>query len=65
MLQEFENEGNPITDDQVHSIYSPVGMDIGAETSEEIALSIISEIKAIHENKKSVHLRTKSTPIHA
>ncbi|MBK7634557.1 MAG: XdhC family protein [Saprospiraceae bacterium] len=65
MLQEFMDEGCPLTDSQIHALYSPVGIDIGAETPEEIALSIISEVKAIHENKKGNHLRLKPTPIHA
>lgn len=65
MLREFIDEGCPITDSQIHALYSPVGIDLGAETSEEIALSVIAEIKAVHENKKGTHLRSKPTPIHA
>ena len=65
MLQEFMDEGCPLTESQIHALYSPVGIDIGAETPEEIALSIISEVKAIQENKKGNHLRLKPTPIHA
>lgn len=65
ILNELEEEGTILNSDQISSIYAPVGVDIGAETSEEIALSVITEIKAIHSNKKSSHLRYKVTPIHA
>jgi xanthine/CO dehydrogenase XdhC/CoxF family maturation factor len=41
-----------------------VGLDIGAETAEEIALSLIAEIKAILTGKEGHSLRHKTEPIH-
>jgi len=41
-----------------------VGLDIGAETSEEIALSIIAEIKAMFAGKAVQSLRTIAEKIH-
>ncbi|MFN3996383.1 XdhC family protein [Algoriphagus sp.] len=51
---------------EVHSdnFYSPVGIEIGAETSEEIALSIVAEIKAVLNKKQPIFLREKMGPIH-
>jgi xanthine/CO dehydrogenase XdhC/CoxF family maturation factor len=46
------------------NLYSPVGLDIGAETAEEIALSVIAEIKAALSCKQGHSLRDKSEPIH-
>jgi len=48
----------------LESIYSPAGLNIGAITPEEIAVSIISEILTTIRNKKPVHLKTISGKIH-
>lgn len=61
LLDRLQNEGVSISDDQ---IYGPIGLDIGAEGSEEIALSVLAEIKAVLAQKSGQHLRDKSGPIH-
>lgn len=64
MLDDLQNEGIDVSDEQLERIYSPIGLDIGAETSEEIALSIISEIKAFSTAKTGTSLKYKSGKIH-
>ena len=39
------------SDDEIARIHAPVGLDIGAKSPEEIALSIISEIVAVRQGK--------------
>ncbi|WP_312362371.1 XdhC family protein [Sphingobacterium sp.] len=64
MLDEMETEGSMVTEEQKAKIFGPVGLDIGAETSEEIALSIISEIKAVLSKRQGGSLRFLTTKIH-
>lgn len=45
-------------------VHAPVGLDIGAETAEEIALSIVSEIKAVFSDRAGAQLRNRDGSIH-
>ena len=64
ILNELKDEGITFTDHQLSVLHSPVGLDIGAETAEEIALSILSEIKAMFANKDVQSLRKINEVIH-
>jgi xanthine dehydrogenase accessory factor len=46
-------------------LYSPVGMDIGGDGPDAIALAIIAEVSAIMANRSGTHLRDKRGPLHA
>jgi len=50
--------------EQMKKIYMPVGLDIGAETAEEIAISIIAEIKSVLTDTDAQSLKYKKEAIH-
>jgi xanthine dehydrogenase accessory factor len=60
ILDELREEGTNITDEQLESIYGPAGLDVGSENSEEIALSIISEIQSVLTKRNGSSLRYKA-----
>lgn len=64
LLQELRAEGRVYSATQLERLYSPVGIDIGADAPEEIALAIISEIQAVLTNRSGGFLKNRSAPIH-
>ncbi|HTR30723.1 MAG TPA: XdhC/CoxI family protein [Puia sp.] len=64
MLAELRAGGVVLGEDQLAAIHSPVGLDIGAETAEEIAVSIIAEIKKVLSGAAGGSLKEKRDPIH-
>jgi xanthine dehydrogenase accessory factor len=65
MLGDLAVEGIYPTNEQMSFVYGPVGLDIGAETAEEIALSIIAEIKAVYSGRNGLSLRLSDDVIHS
>jgi len=46
-------------------IYGPVGLDIGTDGAEQVALSVIGEILAVRSGRRPASLRERPHPIHA
>jgi xanthine dehydrogenase accessory factor len=47
------------------SVYGPVGLDLGAEGSEQVALSIVAELMAVRSGREARSLREKTAAVHA
>jgi len=54
-----------VTDDQMARLMAPIGLDIGARTPEETAVSICAEIIALRTGRRTPSLRDTEGPIHA
>jgi len=54
-----------LTDDEVARIHSPIGLDLGARTPEETAISIAAEIVQARWGGSGANLRASDGPIHA
>jgi xanthine dehydrogenase accessory factor len=54
-----------VTDDQLSRLMAPIGLDIGARTPEETAVSICAEIIALRTGRRPPSLRDTEGPIHA
>jgi xanthine dehydrogenase accessory factor len=65
MQQEFASTGIELTQNDLTRIHSPIGLDIGAETPDEIAVSIIAEIQSKFANRSGGFLKYNNGPIHA
>ena len=65
MIDAIEKEQTKPTDQDLQKIFAPIGLDIGAEAPEEIALSVMAEIKAVLEKKPGTFLKDKPGPIHS
>lgn len=64
LLSQFIEYCPEIDDGFLESIHGPAGIDIGSETPQEIAISIISEILAITRKRKVISLSKKKGKIH-
>jgi xanthine dehydrogenase accessory factor len=64
LLEKLREDGFHTTEEQFSRLHSPVGLDLGAESPEEIALSIVSEIQAVRAGYSAGFLKKRTGPIH-
>ncbi len=64
MITEFKSNGIEFSKDEQQRIFAPCGLEIGANTPEEIALSLFSEILSVFTGNNGGMLRLKEGPIH-
>ncbi|MGD0075899.1 MAG: XdhC family protein [Candidatus Binataceae bacterium] len=65
ILDELRGQGLKLQPEKLAAIRTPVGLDIGAETPEEIALAIVAELYMVKNRRSGIPLRDKKGAIHA
>ncbi len=60
----LEEIGETFSDEQFAKLHAPIGLDIGADTPEAIALSIVAEIQSVLNNRNGGFLRNRKGSIY-
>lgn len=64
MLQHFKTQNITLASEELDRIHSPIGVDIGAETPDEIAVAIVAEIMSKLSGRNAGFLKHRKGPIH-
>jgi xanthine dehydrogenase accessory factor len=65
IIEELEGDGCDVSPEILQTIHGPAGLDIGAETPEQIGLAILAEIQSVLAGRDGSKLRERAAPIHA
>lgn len=63
MLVEFASRGDPAAHGG-DALFGPVGLDLGGDGPEAIALAIVAEVSAVIHERTAKHLRNNRVPLH-
>ena len=64
ILRELKESGENFSEDDLQKLHGPAGLDIGAETPEGIALSIVAEIRTVLAGREGGFLRNRKGSIY-
>ena len=65
LLDDLRQEGIVPTEAQLARLFAPVGLDVGAESPEEVAVAIVGEVMAVMAGREGGQLRARKGAIHS
>ncbi len=65
ILDELRREGLALGDEALARLHAPIGLDLGADTPETVALAILAEMQAVRAGHTGGPLRERRGPIHS
>lgn len=65
LLNEFLEHCPDVSEEFFSSIHGPAGLNVGAETPQEIAIAVLAEILAVIRAKEPIQLKNKKGAIHS
>lgn len=64
LLHDLGAKGQHFTPEQRSRLHGPVGLDLGGDAPESVALAIVAEIQSVRHDRDARPLRTRTLPIH-
>lgn len=64
LLDDLQKTGVVLSEGESERLFGPIGLNLGAETAEEIAVAVMAELLAVKHQSKAGFLRDLDGPIH-
>lgn len=64
LMEELQSVGSEITEEMQARLFAPIGLDLGGESPESIALAAVAEMEAVFHQRPGGFLKTRQSPIH-
>lgn len=64
LLDEIRQQGHALPPDALARLHAPVGLDLGGDAPEAVALSMLAEMQAVLHARDAAPLRLRNRPIH-
>jgi len=64
LLQELRTMGRNVSPEALSKFHAPVGLDLGGDAPEAVALSMLAEMQAVLHQRDAAPLRLRQQPIH-
>jgi xanthine/CO dehydrogenase XdhC/CoxF family maturation factor len=65
ILEELQQAGLALAEETLARLHAPIGLDLGADTPETVALAILAEMQAVRAGHTGGPLRERQGPIHS